>query len=187
MFFDEEHPDVSLSDWEGFQKFGSPYLIETFLDRSAANLPDRFVPLARGAATPSRYLLKRAGYGRGWRRSPGWLKGGQGKLFKEYYRECLVVTPCGPFWRIEREGTSQRPHRHINTTLAHFFGPTPILARNVQAAICLSEFYFLKGTPSGLYWAQGCPDDVHGAIKYAQQRRINEAIATRSPRCSLAA
>jgi hypothetical protein len=174
MFSDEQHPDVSLSDWNAFQKWTSPDLFENVLDRKSADLPDWFVPLARGAAIPSRYLLRRAGYGLGWRRPPGWRKEGRaGELFKAY-RECLIVTPCGPFWRIEREGTLHRPHFHINMTLAHFFGSTPILAPNAEAAICLAEFCFLNGLPSGLCWAQGCPDDVTGAIQYAQQRCINE-------------
>jgi hypothetical protein len=135
MFRDEQHPDVSLSDWECFRKEFSPYLIEKVLDRSLADLPDWFVPLARGAATPSRYLLgKRAGYGRGWRRPPGWLKEPGGKLFKEFPGECLIVAPCQSLWRIEREGSLQRPHFRVNWTLAHIFGSTPILARNVQAA-----------------------------------------------------
>jgi hypothetical protein len=74
MFRDEQHPDVSLSDWEAFRKEFSPYLIEEVLDRSQLKLPDRFVPLARGVAIPSPYLLGRAGYRPGSRRPPGWCK-----------------------------------------------------------------------------------------------------------------
>jgi hypothetical protein len=178
MFRDEQHTDVSLAEWEAFRKWGSPYLIEKFLDRSSANLPDWFVPLARGAATPSRYLLRRAGYGRNWRRPPGWGKAGSGSLFKEFRQECLVVVPSQPLWRIEREGSLKRPHCRVNLTLAHIFGSIPILARNVQSAICLAEFCILPGPlTTGLCWAEGCPDDVSGAVKYAQQRRINEAVA----------
>jgi hypothetical protein len=182
MFRDEQHPDVPLSDWDAFQRWGRrPYLIEKALDRSSANLPDWFVPLARGAATPSKHLLRIAGYGRGYRRPPGWHKGPSGELSKEFYRDCLIVTPGQPLWRIEREGSLQRPHFRVNLTLAHIFGSTPILARNVQAAICLAEFCTRPGRlPLGLCWAEECPDDVSGAVQYAQQRRINEAIAAHS-------
>jgi hypothetical protein len=183
MFSDEQHPDVSLSDWNAFQKWVSPYLIEKFLARSSANLPDWFVPLARGAAIPSKYLLRMAGYGRGYRRPSGWNKEPSGALFKEFYRECLVVVPGPTLWRIEREGSLRRPHHRVNLTLGHDFGSTPILARNVQAAICLAEFFIRPGRlPLGLCWVEGCPDDVSSAIKYAQQRSINEAMAARSPR-----
>jgi hypothetical protein len=183
MFRDEQHPDVPLSHWDAFQAWGSPYL--EFLDRNSANLPDWFVPLARGAATPSRYFLGQAGYGRGWRRPPGWLKGPNGELFKEFNRDCLIVTPGQPLSRIEREGSLRRPHFRVNLTLAHVFGSIPILARNIQSAICLAEFCYLKGMP-GLCWAEACPDDVKGAIEYAQQRRINEAM-TPTPTFRLAA
>jgi hypothetical protein len=180
MFLDDEHPDIPLPDWDAFKRWGSPYLIEEILDRNSANLPDWFVPLARGAATPSRYLLRHAGYSRRYCRPSDWRKDpDNGSLYKAVYNECMIVTPCGPLWRIEREGTSYRPHRNINHPLAHVFGPTPILARNVQAAICLVEYYFLNGVPAGLTWAQGCPDDLRGAIEYAKQRCINEAVLTR--------
>jgi hypothetical protein len=178
MFRDEWHPDVSFSDWEKFRNWVSPRLIEKALDRSSANLPDWFVPLARGAAIPSKYLLRRAGYGRGWRRLPDWHKAHSGKLlFKEFGEDRLVVTVGQPWCRIEREGSLMRPHFNVNLTLAHRFGSTPILARNVQEAICLAEACYLRGLPPGLCWAEGCPDDVKGAIEYAQQRRINEALA----------
>jgi hypothetical protein len=178
MFHENGHPDVSLSDWSTFRNEFSPYLIEKVLDRSAANMPDWFVPLARGAAIPSKYLLRKAGYGRGWRRLPDWHKPCRGALFKEFGEDCLAVAGGQPLWRIEREGSLSRPHFRINLTLAHRFGSTPILARNVQAAICLAEFCYLKGLPPGLCWAEGCPDDVNGAIEYAQQRRINETQAS---------
>jgi hypothetical protein len=183
MFRDEYHPDIPLPNWDAFQKWGSPYL--NVLDRSSANLPDWFVPLARGAATPSKYLLRMVGYGRGYRRPPGWHKEPSGALFKEFYRECLIVVPGPTLVRIEREGSLQRPHYRVNLTLAHEFGPTPILARSVQAAICLAEFCIRPGPlPPKLCWAEACPDDVKGAIEYARQRRINEAMSAAA--CQLA-
>jgi hypothetical protein len=74
MFRDEQHPDVSLSDWDAFCTGASPYLIEQVLDRGAAGLPSWFLPLARGAAIPSPYLLRRAGYRPGSPCARGWLK-----------------------------------------------------------------------------------------------------------------
>ena len=182
MFHDKEHPDVSLHHWNAFKKHASPLLIEKVLDRDLIELPDWLVPLARGVATPSPYLLRQAGYSRRYRRPPGWSRNPDGSLYRPTrYDDCLLVIPSGSLWRIEREGTPYRPHRYINHPLAHVFGPTPILARNVQAAICLIEHYDLNGVPAGLTWAHGCPDDVRGAVEYAKQRRVDEGVVTRDP------
>jgi hypothetical protein len=78
MVHDACHPDVPLSDWEAFRNEASPYLIERVLDRSETRLPRWFLPLARGAAIASPYLLARAGYRPGSYRlklSPPWLTG----------------------------------------------------------------------------------------------------------------
>jgi hypothetical protein len=71
--------------------------------------------------------------------------------------------------------------------LVHNFGSTPILARNYQSATYLAEFCFQNGPPAGLRWVDECPDDISGAIEFAQQRRIKEAMAARSLRSNLAA
>ena len=180
MFSDEQHPDVSLSDWEAFRKEFSPFLIEEVLDRSAVDMPNWFVPLARGAATPSKHLLHVAGYRPGSHRKRGWRKPNREKLFKDFGPDRVEVLRCGPLWRIERDGSLLRPHLQINLTLAHIFGSTPILARSYQSATYLAEFCYWEGPPSGSCWAEVCPDDVMGGIRFAQQRRINEALAARS-------
>jgi hypothetical protein len=101
---------------------------------------------------------------------------------------CVAVAGGPPLWRIERNGSLRRPLvRTTNLTLAHIFGSTPILARSYQSATCLAEFCFWDGPPSELCWAEACPDGVKGAIEFAQQRRINEAMAARSLLSSLAA
>jgi hypothetical protein len=186
MFLDEQHPDVSLSDWEAFRNEFSPCVIETVLDRSAVNIPHWFVPLARGAAIPSSSLLRRAGYRPSYR-ARGWSKA-RDEVWKDFGEGCVAVAGGPRLWRIERDGSLLRPLvRTTNLTLAHIFGSTPILARSYQAATCLAEFCFWEGPPPGLCWAEACPDDVNGAIKFAQQRRIKEAMAARSRSSSLAA
>jgi hypothetical protein len=190
MFRDEGHPDVSLSDWKTFQREFSPYLIEEVVARSSIKLPDWFMPLARGIAIPSSYLLGRAGYRSGSYRASGWSKPHCDVLSKDIGPDSLIVRGyCGqPFWQIERNGSpGRRPHNHPNMALVHLFGSTPVLTRTYHAATFLAEFCYLNGPPPGLRWVDECPDDVSGAIKYAQQRRINEATATRSLRPSLAA
>jgi hypothetical protein len=94
MFHDECHPDVSLSDWQGFCDWYSPTAasgaaqyraIEEVVDRSAIRLPMSCTPLARGAAIASPYLLRRAAYRPGAHRPRGWKKhkrrAGPGRLF----------------------------------------------------------------------------------------------------------
>jgi hypothetical protein len=187
MFRDEQHPDTSLSNWETFRREYSNFLLEEVVDRSEIKLPDWSVPLARGAAFPSSHLLRKAGYRLGSRRADGWSKPHHDVLWKDIGPDTLVVRGyCNqPLWSIERNGSPGRPHNHPNKTLVHLFGSTPILARNYPSATYLAEFCFLKGPPTGLRWVEECPDDVRGAIEYAQQRRINEALTSRGLLSSL--
>ena len=53
MFSDDKHLDVTLSDWEAFRREFSPFRIEEVVDRNEIELPDWFLPLARGAAIPT--------------------------------------------------------------------------------------------------------------------------------------
>ena len=192
MIPDECHPDVSLSDWRTFSNEVSPFVIEEVIDRSIAHMPSWFLPLARGAAVPSSYLLRSAGYRPGAYRARGWKKckprpDREQELFKDLGRDCLIVTRCKPFWRITMDrGVLSRPHNHPNFALVHMFGSTPILTRTYQEATYLAEHCYEKGSP-GLWWVHECPDDINGAIEFAQDRSINEAFAARSLLCSLAA
>jgi hypothetical protein len=74
MFYAYGHPDVALSDWQSFRTDFPPRLIREVIDRSEIQLPDWFVPLARGVAIASDPLLHRAGYYPGAKRPPGWRK-----------------------------------------------------------------------------------------------------------------
>ena len=68
MFNDADHPNIGLSDWTNFRKDFSPYRFAEVIDRSALNLPDWFVPLARGAAVPSDVVQRKVGCRPGSRR-----------------------------------------------------------------------------------------------------------------------
>jgi hypothetical protein len=174
MFRDQGHPDVTLSDWETFRKEFSPYLIEEVIDRSDIKLPDRFFPLARGVTTPSSYLLRKAGYHLGSRRPSGWCKPHCDVLWKDIGADSLIVRGYShhTLWQVERNGTPGRPYP--NMALAHFFGSTPVLTRTYQEATYLAEFCYFNGPPAGLRWVDECPDDVDGAIEFAEQRRLDE-------------
>jgi hypothetical protein len=193
MVHDACHPDVPLSDWEAFRNEASPYLIERVLDRSETRLPRWFLPLARGAAIASPYLLARAGYRPGSYRAPGWRKPkrkpSHEEVFKDLGRECLIVLRCKPFWWIAlNTGSLGRLHDHTNFALVHIFGSTPILTRTYQEATYLAEFCFKEGPlPTGLCWVRECPDDMNGAIDFSLDRGVDEARAAHSLRSNLAA
>jgi hypothetical protein len=182
------HPDISCSDWSSFRRGASPCLVEQVLDRNAIILPNWYLPLARGAAVASPYLLRRAGYRAGRHRARDWRKPTREELFKDLRTYCLIAIKCGNFWRIALDVNAyRRPHGYTNYALAHFFGSTPMLTRTYQEATYLAELCWPNEPPSGLCWVSECPDDMRGAIEFARQRRIGEAIAARTPGCSLPA
>jgi hypothetical protein len=82
-----------------------------------------------------------------------------------------------PFWHVERNGPPGRPHGYRNMTLVHIFGSTPVVTRTYQAATYLGEYCYHNDPPGGLRWVNECPDDIRGAIEFAEQRRVDEAIA----------
>jgi hypothetical protein len=186
MVSDDCHPDVSLSDWERFRDTVSPFLIEKVLDRSETRLPNWYLPLARGAAIPSSYLLRRAGYCTCARRARGWIKRRGDELFKDLGRDCLIIRRCRPFWRIAWDTGAFRSHGHPNFALVHIFGSTPIITRTHQEATYLAEFCFKRGAPADLCWVHECPDDISGAIDFSLRRGVDEAAA-RDPHRSLVA
>ena len=61
MFYDADHPDVSLSDWQTFVRECPSDLIAELIDRSEIGLPDWFVPLARGVGIASDALTSQSG------------------------------------------------------------------------------------------------------------------------------
>jgi hypothetical protein len=139
MFLDEEHPDVSLSDWEAFRKGFSPCLIEEVLNRKDVRTPDWEVPLARGYAIASRILLRQAGrqsrtqYSRGWRQGKMYFvrENGPHQLYvTQYYNQDLwAISRRLPFLSMQ-EG---------NEMLVFLFGSTPMLTRTCQSAIDLAD------------------------------------------------
>jgi hypothetical protein len=189
MDSDDCHPDVSLSHWDAFRRWVSPYPMEKVVNRSDIALPHWYLPLARGAAFPSSNLLCRAGYRPGAHRARGWFKPSSEELYKDLGRNSLVVQKCGHFWRIGWDtGTLARPHDHSYFALVHNFGSTPIITRTYQEATYLAEFCFEDNSLlAGLCWVHECPDDINGAIDFSLDRGIAEARAARSRRCSLAA
>ena len=182
MLYDVGHPSVPMSDWQTFRKEFSPLLIGEVIDRSEINLPDWFVPLARGVAIASDALLLMSGYRRPSDRPLGWRKT-QCDVFikrtvpdKDKRFATLTVRQYANqrWWTVERYH-ERRKYEDITDVLVFVFGSTPIFCWNYQAAMRLAEYCQLNGPPPGLSWVAACPDDKDGAIEFARKRRIDEA------------
>jgi hypothetical protein len=182
MMFEVGHPHVPLVDWETFRKNPSPLLIGEVIGRSDNNMFEWFLPLARGAAIASDHLLPRAGYRPGSYRKRGWRKTHCDVFRRDLGPKTLKVRGgiVRDFWTISRWNLDQPGGRHRGETLVYLFGSTPIVTRNYQSAIYLTE-YCLANRLSGLHWVSTHPWDQEGAIELAKKCRIDEALLSAPP------
>src|SRR6185312_12024054 len=165
---DPEHPDTTLADWNAFKTASSPYLIDKVVDRSATHLPDWFVPLARGAAIASSYLLSKAGYRQGMGLCP--VARTMIKRDARYLEvdgdNRLVLRRYGRLWSVEWWNDDRRQmYTNVDKVLVHSFGSTPILAPSCEAASYLAVAC-MGGTGAGLRWINACPVDYQNAIEF---------------------
>jgi hypothetical protein len=112
------------------------------------------VPLARGAAVSSSYLLARTGYRPGARRPVGWKKTNVDVFDRKIcWQTELTVRAVNEqeLWGIERFSFG-RKYPDYGEVLVFPFGSTPFLTRNYQSAIYLSEVCHRNGPPAGLRW-----------------------------------
>jgi hypothetical protein len=189
MFYDTDHPNVSLSDWERFLKELPTHLIAEVMDRSEAKLPNCFVPLARGVAIASDALLRKAGHHHRMNRPCGWRKSVRGcDVFVRdigpegrEHTKCLNVRQCcnQGLWTSER-WREMRRWDNSDEMLVHEFGSTPIFTRSRQAAMRLATYCHENGPPDGLRWISACPKDGKDAVEFARERNIIEALVGRN-------
>jgi hypothetical protein len=175
MFHDVDHPRVPLSDWQTFKNC-PPRLIGEVIDRTEAQLPDWFVPLARGVALPSDALLRSVGYRDGMSCPSGWDKTHCDVFERDNIDlKRLKVRQCSNqgLWTVERWRDLWRPYVHSDEVLVHDFGSTPIFTRSYQSAMQLAMHCELK-PPLGLRWIAACPPKYQDAIN---ERRVNELLA----------
>ena len=185
MFYDEDHPNVTLSDWQAFvvSETARQSLVAEVVDRSDCRcLPTWFVPLARGVAIASDALLHQAGHHDGMSRPRDWRKvsrhcysrviGGGG--FR--WLNTLAVRRCDKheWWVIERRVAD------VDQVLVCCFGSTPIFTRSYTSAICLAMYCNVDNPPHGLHWIKDAPDDCSGAIEFAYERCRHEALGSNS-------
>ena len=174
MFYEIGFPNLPPADWQKFRKEFSPYRFEKVIDRDEACLRPRFVPLARGVAIASDYLLQRVchcGMSRplGWREtSPDLFRK---KIGKNKY---LVVWNCEQtgLWTVER--INQWP-KAIDEVLVHPLGRTPVFTRSYQAAMQLAMHCHVNGPPTEFSWYKADPNKDIEAREIARRRRIEEA------------
>ena len=182
MFYDADHPDVSLSDWQTFVRECPSDLIAELIDRSEIGLPDWFVPLARGVGIASDALLRKAGHGYGMHRPRGWRK-----IYCDVFDLDiadglqLTVRQCDDqgLWTVERFSES-RPYQPSDELLVHEFGSTPIFTRSYQSAMRLATHCHENGPPAGLRWISASPKDYQVAVEIARKHSIDEAVACRN-------
>jgi hypothetical protein len=181
MFYDVDHPNVTLSEWEAFKSSETTRqsVITKVVDRAVCGFfPDWFVPLARGVAIAGHALLTEARYRKGMRRPRNWinwdpdcywLSVGYTKGADRSNR--LDVRRCDghDWWLIERRMAD------VDQVLVCNFGSTPIIAPSYTSAMCLALHCNVDNPPHGLRWIKQAPDDCSGAIEFARQRRIDEA------------
>jgi len=175
MRVEHGHPNVTLEDWQGFSAWQKSLkefpasLIGEVIDRNETQLPDWFVPLARGVAVASDSLLGApADFVSNSPVPSSWRPAG-GNVFK-----WDVAGVCG--WYVQGFGDLWIPGRWSlrqgERVLVHQFGATPIVTRHCRTAMWLSvgcrAFH-------ELCWIKACPTNRDAAIEFTRKRQTDEA------------
>jgi hypothetical protein len=84
----------------------------------------------------------------------------------------LIIRRCDKheWWIIERWVA------HRQEVLVCGFGSTPILTPSYISAMCLAMHCDVDNPPRGLRWIKQAPHDCPGAIEFACERGIDEAL-----------
>lgn len=185
MFYEDDHPDVTLSEWQGYsawQKYLKEfpvYLVDQIIDRSECGcLPEWYVPLARGVIIASDALLHQAGHYHGMHRPPGWRQVSSDCYSQiigynqSDWPDALVVRRCDKheWWAIERRVAD------VDEVLVFDFGSTPIFTRSYVSAMRLATHCNVNNPPHGLRWIKQAADDSEAAIDFARKRQLYEVL-----------
>jgi hypothetical protein len=177
MIYEPGHPNITPTDWQAFRRDRSPYRFGEVIDRSELDLPDWFVPLARGVVMPSDFVLDQVGCRPGSRRPCYWKHPTQDVFHFNQGQWGLTVERIGEFWMAKRW---ERPNR-INPVglpdevLVLPFGSTPIFTRTYQPIMRLAQrCRWTEPQPFGYKWVTILPVNSEGAIRFANERRIQE-------------
>ena len=177
--FEYNHPIPTHSDWEGFKSCLHVLdIIDEVIDRDELGMQDEYLPLARGAAIASRYLLRQAHH-HGGERPSGWHKHGDffSTLVDGPILLCISRFGDSRFWSIHRHDGQIPPD-----ILVFGFGSTPILTRSEASAMRRAMHCGPNEPPNGLRWNNPSPQDLAGALQVATKRRTDEAVAANGAR-----
>jgi hypothetical protein len=114
-------------------------LFKDFVDRRNSEIPDTFVPSAKGVAVGHDLLLSLvnplATYGK--HKPYRWVGRAREGMFRMFAGDYLLeVRRYGKLWGIERKLLFE----NIHEVLAFDFGPTPIVHRKQQPAMALAKY-----------------------------------------------
>lgn len=163
----------------GIRKTLPSRLIDEVIDRNeCSRLPDWFVPLAPGVLIASDKLLLEVGHHHGMYCPRGWRKfdrdcyrravGGQPRLMCDVLK--VRRYDKHGWWMIERRMVE------VDEVLVFNFGSAPIVTRSHGSAMRLAMHCHVNDPPHGLRWVKQEPDDCSGAIEFARQRHIDDAL-----------
>jgi hypothetical protein len=130
----------------------APILFECMVDRSDTEMPDDYLPTARGILIAGRDMLRAAGYVPGSCRPRGWSRRNPGVFARPSAesQHILWVRQCGRFWVIERSfefsehGCDFRDDYALTCALTDM----PISTRTYQAAMRLAEHCDMSPRPA---------------------------------------
>jgi hypothetical protein len=179
MFKEIGHPNVSRADWELSRSEFSPFSFSEVINRRKVTYPKWYLPLARGAAIASDYLLDKAGYAPGRQLPSGWEPQEPG-VFKRTLgdRSTLRVRQCGiqPLWTVELFHPNGKWVKS-DKVLVFLFGSTPVLTRDHVSAAHLADWAFANKLIGSLRWVDAFPLDHKRALAFARQRNGAERRA----------
>ena len=132
-------------------------IIERDLDRAQTNMPDDYLPVARGVVIAGRDMLAAAGYRPGGHQPPHWTPGQWLASRPEGYmrtlppiagtteQHILRVRVCGrpgeeQFWAIEKQ--IERPFDRDHYALVFALELLPIWTRTYQGAMHLADYCY---------------------------------------------
>jgi hypothetical protein len=144
----DDHPNVSLSDWNNFCAYPSPFVFREIVKRGTGDIRWNILPRARGVAVVSDYLLRMANY-----KAPKFAGHGYKMNYFENvgsYSVTIFSVLERQLWIIERY--NRLLPNSINERLVISFCWTPLVTRHFKAALCCGRYATMHNV-SGLKWA----------------------------------
>jgi hypothetical protein len=150
-----QHPNITQTDWKAFRRDFSPYRFGEVIDRSELDLPDGFMPLARGAVVPSDIVLRQVGCRPSSHRPPYWTHPTPDLFEFSQGQWGLAVERVGNFWIAKRWERAVRgfPAPGPDEVPVFPFGSTPVCSRAYQPIMRVAQHCrWNEPQPFGYKW-----------------------------------